>query len=309
MTHLGFNLYYFADLEAQNRLLLEGVAPAVEKLRAEGVRRFFYDRFDIRGPHFFGIVTVDDERLDTVRDALAAAFDTCLEQHPSPGSISEEHLRLRHEGCLGKELCVVDHEPGFAPDNSHRFFEQPADGYPFGLTRSMPSAETFWESLDDLGRYTVAAVRQRGGKAATGPALAWMASLDRALVAADLDAADYYRYHATTLLGSLRERLRDDEDDVIAGLPKAVAKNRAAFDRFFLDEEAVAPWPGIDRLVAAATDSPPASWPWAPLREAVHCTLKQFGVPVRTHVPIMLYGWLRHLESKAAPALAGEVGR
>ena len=61
MSYLGLVAYCWGQ-EQQDRLLTECLKPAMEEWRSSGLtRRFWFDRFDARGPHVLGLLTTTPE--------------------------------------------------------------------------------------------------------------------------------------------------------------------------------------------------------------------------------------------------------
>ncbi|HEX2202864.1 MAG TPA: lantibiotic dehydratase C-terminal domain-containing protein [Longimicrobium sp.] len=304
LTHLAFNVYHWGD-EPQRRLLVEALAPAVRALRAEGVaRRVWYAAFDARGPHLFVLLSAPSARADELRERFGALLDAYLAAHPSTETIPPDVLQTRHDECRGKRLCAVDGEEDFAPNDSWRVCEQPADAFPFRLSAGIEDADALWDACGEWALWAVDRIAEGAGTAA---GIRWTAALDGALARAGLDAAEYWRFHATTLLVRLQAALEHDEAASLAALPASVGeKNRAAFGRVWAAVEAEPEaWAGLDRLVALA-HRPEGETPkerWGLLREINHCVLSQLQQPVRLRVPLVLHAWSRAVaEPAGAPA-------
>jgi hypothetical protein len=301
MDHLALNVYLW-DWSEEDRLLVQVLGPALRELRSEGlVRSFWFTRFDARGPHVFVLLstpplgaTVVRERLGTLLGELAAYGGT--------GDLAPGELEKRHTECRGRHLCSIDAEPDFAPRNSYRFAVQPPNGYPYHLLPA--TADELWELMTELSSWNL---EHLNGAKSSAAALRWVATMDQALTLAGMDAAEYWRYHATTLLISLAERLETNEEAVLAALPRSVGdRNRAVFDRAWDEPEpSPEPWPGTARLVEAirSMDLSPSTR-WAVLREIDHGALIQLGLPTLKHVPLVLYAWMRNLPLGRPPTAA-----
>jgi hypothetical protein len=305
-TWLALNVHHWGT-QPQARLLAGAVAPLLRDLSARGaLRRVWSTRFDARGPHLFLLLGVDPAAAGAVRDEVAARVGAWLARHPSGEEIPLEERERRHAECRGKYLCPQDRAPGLAANNSWELAEQEPGGYPLWLFQRMaPGAEAeFWEVAAELFHWSVEQVAAGGG---TRAALEWMAAVDAALRAAGADPAEAWRYHATTLLTPLQDRLRDDEAGVLAALPASVGeRNRALFDR--VREAGPGPWTAAAarRLVAAvlADDARTPLERWRALREVNHCTWIRLNQPVSAHVPLVLYAWQRSLAPAGAAGAA-----
>jgi hypothetical protein len=120
--------------------------------------------------------------------------------------------------------------------------------------------------------------------------------VDRALGARGL-AEGAWCHHATTLVLPLAERLQTEPEAVHRAVRAAVTpRNRTLFERGWGK-----PDPALDAIaerIVAAASAPDARTPLARLqavRTAVHATLLLLGLPVATHVPLVLYAWERSL--------------
>lgn len=296
MTALALNVYLWGKA-AQNELLTGFVAPEIRALRDQGrVRRFWSTRFDSRGPHVMLVLTTPGSARE-LESYLGGRLDAWLAGHPSTETLSPGELEKRHEECRGKELCAADREAGMAPDNSYRFAPHPAHGYPFA---GASGADEFWELASEHGLWLLDRLREGAG---TALAVRWIADVDGALRRLGADAAASWRYHATTLLRPLAERLRTEEPAVLAALPGSVGeRNRQAFARVW--DSARAPvWGPTERLVELALEADGGGYRF--LREINHCALKTLDQPVLLHVPLVLYAWQRNLPPPAAQPAPG----
>jgi hypothetical protein len=297
--HLAANVYHWGHAH-RRRLLVECLGPLARALRGDGlVRRFLYAGFDARGPHLFVVLTPADGARDAVEARLRAALDAYLALHPSDRDLAPDELRLRHDECRGKRLCALDGEDGFAPNNTYAIRGHGADGYPFRVG----GGGELWDGCGEMALWAVDQLRQ-GGEA--GAAARWTAAVDGALERLGHPTADFFRYHAGTVLLPLAAALEADEAKVVAGLPAAVGeRNRAVFDAVWRAEAARTPSAEVDRLVELAVRegaSAPGK-PWSLLREVNHCVLSQLQQPERSRLALWLYAWMR-----GVPAGAGAPG-
>lgn len=284
---LALNVYCWGKA-AQNELLTGFVAPEIRALREAGrVRRFWTTRFDSRGPHVMLVLTAPGGTRE-LEAHLGELLDAWLAEHPSTETLSPGELATRHDECRGKELCAPDHEPGIAPNNSYRFAPHSPHGYPFA---GSSDADEFWELASAHGLWLLDRLREGAG---TGLAVRWIADVDAALSRLGADAAASWRYHATTLLRPLAERLRTEEAAVLAALPGSVGeRNRQAFARVWDGRGAAPAWGPTARLVELALEADAGGFQL--LREINHCALKTLDQPVLLHVPLVLYAWQRNL--------------
>jgi lantibiotic biosynthesis dehydratase-like protein len=298
VSHLALHVFHWGDAP-QNRLIAECLVPAARELRADGAsRRFWFTRFDTRGPHVFALFTPAAGREAELRRRLARRLDAYLAAHPSTVELSPEEIERRHVECRGKQLSAIDAEPGFAPNNSYAMAPHPGDGYPFRLGAGVADGDALWDAVEALVFWTVE--QQRAGTATPG-AVRWMAAVDHALHEGGVDPAEFWRHHATTLLVYLRERLDADEEGVLAALPGAVGeRNRALFDALW---EGDGPERALARPVVEIVLAPDGRSDAARrslLREINHFTLAQLGQPVKHHIPLVLYAWQRNLRLQPA---------
>ncbi len=303
MEHLALNVYRWSEA-AQDRAAAGCLAPMVRALRGAGaVRRFFFTRFDARGPHLAAYLGVAPGRGAEVDDALSAALAGHLAASPCAASLTHAELATLHDACRGYELSPIDAEPGFAANDSFRIAPQGADAPLLSLTRASAAEGEIWELLTELALWTVARVEAGQGAAA---ATQWIASVDVALHRAGAPARAWWRWYATTLLMALEDRIAGDDDAFLRRVPGMLGeKTMAAVQRAWSGADA-SPlrWPGVDRLVEliAAEDGRGDDDRRRLFRLVNHSTLAQLGSPVRLRIPLVLYAWYRARPAAAAPA-------
>lgn len=292
MEHFGANIYA-DEIAEQNSILLEAVMPWATPLLDDGtLERFFFDRFDARGPHLvvmFGNRTGEHQRL---AKELGTVLERDLAARGQLATISPETRELRHQQCRGKWLCEMDREEGFAEVGTFRIFDHPVDGYPFELGSLAADGEHFLRAWLDLSRLAVARLKKMQGRADWTTAIRLVAGIDRALRSVGKDPALLWRHHAATLLPAVKLRLESEPDaEILSSVEKALSdKNRQIFIQFW-DLE-LDGGPELVRLVQSASQGEwgtPRSL--APLREIQHTTLKQLGLMVAQHVPLILFAW------------------
>lgn len=294
---LGLNVYHWGRTQ-QNRLLVEAVGPLVRELREQGaIERFWFDRFDARGPHLFLLMTQGTVDADPLRRLWTERLDRFLAKKPSTEELSLEELEKRHEQTRGKALCEPDRQPGIVENNSYLFFDHPARGYPFGLSARTAFEERLWQGITEQTSWAIDRLAEEPEKLRLGLGADWMAALDRQLVARRGDAESYWRYHATTLIYGLAEHLENEPEAVIEALPRSIGERNLQALSSAWDQRAPRPWTGfeplVDHLLGDADERSGPRWPL--LREIAHGTLKQLGLPVSLHVPIVLFAWHRSL--------------
>jgi hypothetical protein len=222
-----------------------------------------------------------------------------LDRAPSLEALSRETLDRRHAQARGKALCETDRLPGLGENNTFHLFAHPPRGYPFHLSEGFPEEEGIWDLLHDLSLWSVEHLAAQPGSPPLGEALLWLAALARELREAPEEEEPYWRHHASTLVLGLGQRLREAEPEVLAALPASIgAKNAATFSRAWdlaVDQEL--PWPPLPVLLGKVrAGTVPAERRRRLLREIVHSTLKQLGLPVAVQIPMVLFAWQRSLE-------------
>lgn len=305
MVHLAINVYCWGD-ESQKRLLVDCLEPAARAvLRERLARRFWYTLFDARGPHVFALFSAQDGRAAELEARLCAELDTYLEESPSAEPLAREEVERRHLECRGKQLCAVDAEDGLARNNSYRMCRQPPDGYPFWTGGGTPREDELWDACGELAFWAMDQLRANSRAAPVW----WTAALQRALSRRVANAAEYWRYHATTLLLGLEAMLEADEEAALAALSGAVGEQNQAVFRQVREavESRSGAWPLLDRVVelASARSGSTPGERWGLLREVNHNVLAQLQQPVRTRIPLVLCAWQRARAGSgpAAPTL------
>jgi hypothetical protein len=301
-SYVGANVYCW-DQEAQNRLLIDCLQPCAEELRREtGFTRFWFDRFDARGPHVVALLTVPLGADLLAADRLEGQLNAFLSTHSRPSTTSLEEVEKRHLSCRGMALCPIDGEPDIAPDNSFRLFTHSSWGYPFRLTRGLPEETAWetWELLDKLSAWTISRLAAVHGGSTSRTAVRWLASFEQILREACSQPEQYWRFHASSLLFGLPKQLEENESRVREALQSAISQqNEQAFSAIWDEEEISGPcWPGLRELLRCVLTEadPPAPLPWRLPREIVHWTLKQLCLYVAAEIPLVLYAWRRNLQ-------------
>lgn len=282
--------------EPQDRLLQVWLGPAIRRLLAEHrIDRFWFTRFDTRGPHILALFGTDDA-AGSVRADLAAELAEYLARSPSTEELSDDEIEKRHRGCRGKVISLLDREPGMAENNSFVFFPHGPPFPPYWLGERLAAVP----AADLAAELTTTALwaidRLAGDAVAAG--LGWIAGIDRALGdrGGNGEAAAQWRHHASTLLLGLEERLATREAEIVAGLPQLVGEvNSARFAALW--EGAPERWavPAPESLLALLSDSQEERRSRARIRELSHFTLLQLGIPVSWHIPLVLYAWSRRV--------------
>ncbi len=291
---LGIVIYLWGAPH-QDRLLLECLAPAVVELRRQGLAGgFWFDRFDVRGPHLFAVVIVPREAVPEISSRLAGQLGGHLAAHPSTKVHQPEHLASRDGASRLRRQCEPDGRPGLGANNTFEIFEHPARGYPFALSAGLAGEDELWERVAGLTLWTIGQLAARPGSPALGAARRYMASVSGELRLAGARPADYWRYHIPTLLPDLFAGMSPEETDAaLTRLSADVGAKHPDLARAWRDVAARgAVWPGLPGLIRQILGGGLAS-PWPLLREIDHCVLKQLGVPSVLQIPPALYAWRR----------------
>lgn len=262
---------------------------AAELWRTGQVDRFWFDRYDARGPHLFFVFGAPADSLDRLTRRLGSALSTYLAHNPSLETLTAERLERLHLQTRGRRQCELDGWPGFGANDSWEIFAHPPYGYPFGLDE--PEEDEVWRLAAELALWTIERIASRTEAPGLAEAVRWTAAVDRALRANGAAPAAYWRHHASTLIP-------DDlqEGSLLDALPDALEpRHLENLARLWEEaERAGDSWPDLPRLVRAALgggESP------ALLREIDHTALKQQGIPVAFHLPAVLFAWRRDREN------------
>jgi hypothetical protein len=292
-SNLGLVVYCWG-LEEQSRLIAGCLAPAATELRP-ALRLFWFDRFDARGPHVFALFTLPSGEEGRARDLLGQRLEEYLEIHPSRQELTPEELAARHQACRGKALCAVDAWPELAENNSFFWFPHPATGYPFSIGRGLPEPERLGDLLDELTGWAVEQLARSSGATPTSAAAHWLAALSHSLLDRCAEPDAYWRHHAATL----GLRCAADPLEAVAALGRALGESTGSQLRRVWDGARThpLPCPPLARLTDLALEQ---ETPWALLREIVHITLKQLGVPVKSQIPLLLFAWQHSLSERLA---------
>jgi hypothetical protein len=289
---------YFWDFTEQNRLLTECLGPAVQRLRDKGVlERFWYDRFDTRGPHVTLLLGGPESGVEKVRARLNAVLDEYLRRAPSTLQLTTEELELRHKQCRGKHLCSLDLLPGLAPNNSYQWADDAEDAYVLKRLEGMDAGELN-DLLADQALWSIDQLR-RGGVTAT--AIRWAAGLTAALDQAGADPVEFWRFYAASLVLPLRTAITEDNPLVLEGLPRLIGeRNLPVFDALWDSSLRSAPvFPGLHALATLIAAEPASRRRNHFVRELIHAVLAQLDQYVRFRIPLSLYGYQRTLPQPA----------
>lgn len=280
---------YCWGLNEQSRLLAEGLAPLVARLRQQGLERFWFDRFDARGPHVWALFTVQRAQLAGTRELVERELAQFLAAHPSTTALSPEELSARHRACRGSALTVVDAEEGLADNNTLRFFEQPADRYPFSLGRSLENPDALHDLLDRSAAWSLGQLARAPAGVPIGIAADWLAGLARRLPEHFADSRAYWHYHAASL--DRRFAPAEGEPAVPAWDREIGERNLALLERIWQRDSPPSPFlPRLLEVVSGAREARGLA-PRALLREVIHMTLRQLGVPARLERLLVLFCW------------------
>lgn len=287
---------YYWGMEAQNRLLVEGLGPGLEELRASGaLRRFWFDRYDARGPHLFVLLLPHSDAEDEVRRALGHRLDTYLADHPSTEELTREALEQRHAECRGAVQGEADALPGLADNNTYLLRPHPSEGYPFHLSQHLPGHEEIWDLAGDLSRWVIGRLDAQPYRPVP-EAIRFALALDRQLERAGADPWAYWQYHASSLLPGLAARLRAGDPGLLDRLPELLGdSNLELFSRLWQRfERDPIPWQPLPSLLELTLAPEPGSTAgsgisWRLQREIDHALFKGLGLPVAQHIPLALF--------------------
>ena len=245
---------------------------------------------------------------EAARELLNARLTAYLADHPSRTELSLDELAARHRDCRGKALCAIDAEEGFALNDTIRFCEQPGDRYPLSLGRSLADPDRLWDLLDGSTAWVVDRLAREPGRTLTGVAAGWLASLSVILPDHFAEPPLYWRHHAASVIPRLEAP--EDGGETVRRLTQALGpSNEAALEEVWERARTEPPpWqqlPKLLDLVAGARETAGLG-PRELLREIVHVTLKQLGIPIKLQRPMLLFGWR---ESLRAPVMQSPPGR
>jgi hypothetical protein len=301
-SYLGVNVYCWSQTE-QNLLLAECLKPATDELRERfDSVRFWFDRFDARGPHIVALFTLPAGAVPDAESRLRPRLESFFAAHPPGGMVRVEEAEKRHVSCRGAYLSDLDRGSDLAPEGSYAFFEHSASGYPYRLTRGLPPGveRRVWDLLDELSLWTVRQLAIDPAGAPVRTAVLWSAAFDQILNRLHPHPEDYWRFHASTLLFGLPKKLEEGEPQVLASLPAAIGeKNAKSFGALWDEVVRQGPrWHPLEELLGCVLTEAetPADSPWRLPREIVHWTLKHLCLYVGAEIPLVLYAWHRNLK-------------
>lgn len=299
VRHFALNVYRWAG-DSQDQLLGECLGPAARALHAAGrVSRFWFYRFDVRGPHLGALFGASADDAAEACAVLEARLDAYLAAFPCTAAPAAGELEKRHAECRGAVLCAMDAEPGLAPNNSYRIAPHPADGFFLRQTSPVAQQDELWSLLNELASWSIS----RLGPDAPGTAVRWIAAVDGALRRAALPVEACWRHYATTLRVGMKDQLQADEEAVVGALPRMLGeRNLASLSRVWAEVEDAPQWASVDELVrrVMADDGRGLDERVRLLRTLNHSVLSQLGQPASLRIPLVLYAWLRSVR----PALA-----
>jgi hypothetical protein len=292
MIHLGANIYYW---DGHDQLLARGLRHWIREARQNRlIRRMWYCPFDARGPHIFALVSTEAAKLGSVQEFFRHRIDDFLRTWPSRPQPGAQEVAERHRQCRGKVMNSADRRRGMAANNSFSLFPHGDDEYPFAIFRCTSDPERLWLYLDQVASYAL----EHAGSGSGAAALRWLAAVDRSLQKEkeNVPAADYWRFHAESLLLGLKGSLQEP-GVAVERLNRAIsAGNKQLFDQL---------WNGIEPAIPAVADDlvqlvmrdpkRQIAQRFQVLREINHTTLLQLGQMVRCHIPMVLYAWQRNL--------------
>lgn len=299
-AHLGINLYLWGHGN-QDRVLIECIGPTVHELLCGGLcSTFWFDRYDARGPHLLLVLGVHADRWTAATSLLSSRLYAYLEARPSMEVMHPDELAVRHEVCRGKPLCGVDAEKGLAANNTYRVFEHEANFYPFPLICGVTASDELWTRWSNISLWTLGCVAKGESRLA---AARWVATVAHALDTMAGGAEPYWRHHMERLIPGFRTRLRTVGARTVAAEARTTMGAMGgdvlltAFDEQAVLNEAM---PDIDDLmqIVIKGDGCVVERKWPLLYALTHTTLKQLGLGVPCHVPLILAAWLLNYDSR-----------
>lgn len=309
---LGFNVYLWGE-DSQNRFLSECLAPVVEGLHREGVlERFWYDRMGTRGPHLFILIAVQRSLASQVDEQLRSVITGYLNRRPSTEVLTPSEVLRIHEDMRGKVFCQPDTLEILAENNTFHAFQQAEDEYPFFLIDKATPGFELWPCITNLHRWSLSCLQQ-DAPARSKFAAIFALVFNEVCFQNDAIAVDYWKYHSETLLIGL-DRAPLDDKTLAHVLPQLIrTRNLSALksygdllrgDRYQsilkLSNEARESVQTLKRYISVASKQGFQALPVTDkivVREILHVLLKQFGLSVPQHVPILLFLWLMSSEA------------
>ncbi|HWM90077.1 MAG TPA: lantibiotic dehydratase C-terminal domain-containing protein [Thermoanaerobaculia bacterium] len=302
MKNLALVVYQWGDHE-QDQLLANCIGPASQYLwSSELIDKFWFDRFDARGPHIYLLFGVTPTNRRAVEDQLTTRLNKYLAVNPSTIYLSPEKLEEIHRACQGKALCEADRLPGMAANNTYCFFDHPEHGYPLNLTRPGAGIDELQSCFTDLSKWSAGELIHRNGAPIHGSALRLIHAVDRELRHDPEWAFRFWRYAASTLIHMLRDDRFMVAETCLMSLPPWIGHRNIenfsmTWDLLAHSEDLFQTLPSLVALARREVDGQRFS-EFALLREAIHCGLAQLGLPVRLRAPLLLFAMLRSIGSE-----------
>jgi hypothetical protein len=318
---LGFNVYLWGE-ESQNRFLSECIAPAVGSLCRDGVlERFWYDRMGTRGPHLFILIAVQSSLAPRFDGQLRSLITGYLEERPSTETLTTDEVLHIHEDMSGKVFCRPDMLEMLAENNTFLAFKQAEEEYPFGLIDDATYGCELWQSITNLYLWSLRCLQNCSAAALSKIASTFALLFNEVCFQDDAIAVDYWKYHSETLLLGL-DRAPLDDETLAHVLPRLIGSKNLSWLKSFgemsndrqasilnLTSEAGESLQTMKRYISMASEQYSQPLPRAAkivIREILHTFLKQLGLNVPQHIPIVLFLWLMNFEAthRIEPATA-----
>jgi len=291
---VGANVYYWG-VDEQAGLLREGVRTwAREARQRQLAHTFWYVLYDARGPHVTLFFHTEPGKEEILIEFLERRISDFLQQSPSGTALAEADLVQRHRACRGRTMCAGDHTAGLAQNNSYLVFSQVANESLLDIARGSKNRNRFWNCMDRLAFWTL---DSREASPVPGAVL-WIAAVDYALHGLGICAAEYWHYHATTLLLGLDERFPSSSSAAASWLRNAVgAKNITLFSAQWNATAADGMGFNVKELLEMIQQDfgPSPSEQYSTLREINHVVLSRLGLWTKFEIPLVLYAWQRNL--------------
>lgn len=316
---IGFNVYLWGQ-SSQDRFLSECLEPAFRKLHSDGVaERIWYDRMGTRGPHLFVLASVESSLSSGVASYLSSCIAGYLKERPSQEILTADELLQIHQDMKGKVFCLPDKLASLAQNNTFEAFEQREFQYPFSLMDEADFGCDIWPSLTNIYLWSLSCLQHHAPAALPQIAFAFAFLFSRTCLGDSSLSADYWKYHAETLLIGL-DRIPLTTKTLPDVLPQLIGrKNLAHFEHAkqmfesassekelnnfndFLPEasQVDGSLQVLKQYVCAARKQDQHYLPAnakVVIREILHTLFKQLGLRVPQHVPIVLFLWLTNLD-------------
>jgi hypothetical protein len=295
MQHVGANIYCWGAAE-QDRLLQDGVRSWVTEATTQRLAdRFWYCRYDARGPHLFLQFATSAQRLEALSQFLKLKIGNYLAHSSNSVELTREELEKRHHACRGRTMSIADREQGLAENNSFVLFPHAANAYPWSLADGISENESFFQYLSDL---SIWAIEQIDGSSME-TSIRWLAAVDRALLRCCPEPQAYWHYHAATLLAPEEQNWRSWAARIEPRIPSTLSENNrrifsSIWNGYALETALTFDVMGLVSLIFERGDAG-FERRLRLLREINHSLLGQLGLLCKFEIPMVMYAWMRNI--------------